>query len=86
MVYDWYKIINKGVFLDMGLPSIPVELILEDIGLREILVVKGRDVGIVYEDIFLGVQMNGNNPFHFEGHAVYLDSNNDIWLGVTPEQ
>lgn len=82
MNYNWYNIINYDDFISMALPSTTVDVILEDVGQVEILVTKGVDVGITYEGVFLPVNLNNNNPYAFDGYAVYIDANEDIWLGI----
>jgi hypothetical protein len=85
MEFDWYNIINYDDFIDLGLPSTTVQVILEGIGLVDILVTKGIGVSLKYDDVFLMVNLNSNNPFAFDGHAVYIDADNDIWLGIEVE-
>lgn len=85
MSYDGYKIINYQEFLDSGLPSKELQFVLKGIGLKTILVTKGIHVGLVHDGVFLPVYLNGRNPFFFENYAVYLDDNEDIWLGVKKE-
>lgn len=85
MIYDWYKIINRAEFLAAELVSKEVELILEGIGQRTILVTKGNLVSIVYEGVMLSIGLTEANPFAFDGHAVYLDADDNIWLGIEVE-
>ncbi len=89
MIYDWYKIINKTEFEATGLVSREVEVLLDGVGLRTILVTKGNLLSITYEGVFLSIgvadDIETHNPFAFGGYAVYLDSNNDIWLGIENE-
>jgi len=83
-VYNWYEIFNLDEFEEEDLVSKTYQLTLSGIGLKEILVTKGNNTSIVYDDVFLSINMNDKNPFEFEDHAVYLDSENNVWLG-TPE-
>lgn len=85
MIYDWYKIINKATFEATGLASREVTVILGDLGQKTVLVTKGNYVSLVYEGVMLSLQMTGTNPFKFENKAVYLDANDDIWLGFLNE-
>ena len=39
----------------------------------------------MYDDVFLTMDLNDKNPFTFENKAVYVDGNNDIWLGIELE-
>lgn len=82
MIFDWYKIINQDEFLALDLVSKEVTLLLTGLGQKTILVTKGNLVSITYGDTTLSVGMNNSNPFIFNGLAVYLDANDDIWLGV----
>lgn len=79
---NWYNIINRTEFLALGLPSKELTLNLTGLGEKTILVTSGNGVSLLYEGIFLTAELNGNNPFVFENHAIYIDSNHDIWLGI----
>lgn len=86
MTYRWFKIFNLLEFEALGLVSRTFTLELEGIGQKDILVVKGIGFGLVYERIFLRLNMNGANPFEFEGHAVYQDEENDVYLGIAVDE
>lgn len=84
-MFNWFKIFNKVEFEATGLPSRTLTLNLKGIGQKNILITKGNELGVLYEGIFLVVGLNGNNPFRWEGLAVYLDENNDVFLGIEIE-
>ena len=84
-LYDVYKIINLDDFEDTGLVSRKVSGLFGTLGLKEVLVTKGNLVSITFDDVFLSLDLNEKNPFEFEDHAVFLDPNNDIWLGIKSE-
>lgn len=81
MNFNWYQIFNLPEFLEAGLVSRKIQVNLAGIGLKEILIVKGTSTGVVYEDLFLSLNVNGN-PFYFGEHALYLDPSNNVWLGT----
>lgn len=60
------------------------------VGQKDILITRSNEVSIVYEDVFLPVVFRGQNPYSFAGtdktYAVYLDDNNDVWLGIEADQ
>lgn len=85
MIYDWYKIYNLTEFNALSLTSIELEIILTGNALKEIMITKGNYVGVLIDDVFLPINLNSKNPFEFEDRAVYLDSNNDIWVGIAVE-
>jgi hypothetical protein len=85
MMFDWYKIINKAAFDALNIPSKEYELILGELGLKTVLMGKGNYYSFLYEDVFLTHNLNDKNPFSFEGLAIYLDENNDFWLGIESE-
>ena len=85
MSFDWYKLTNLDDFEALGLVSQKLTLDLEGLGHKDILVTKANAVSILFDGIFLTIGFNEKNPFEFEGHAVYLDENRDIWLGIENE-
>lgn len=82
MIFDWYKLINKTEFEATGLVSRSLDIVLDGIGRVTVLVTVGNYFSITYDGVMLSIGITGENPFVFEGYAVYLDSNNDVWLGV----
>lgn len=82
MIYDWYKIINLDEFTALNLVSRSLVLNFDQLGQKTILVTKGELLSILIDGIFLSVNLNGVNPFEFDSHAVYVDANNDIWVGI----
>jgi len=81
MTFNWFKIFNKTEFLATGLVSRTLSLNLEGVGQKKILVTFGNLIGVAYEGVFLTLTEGGDNPFIFEGHALYIDSNNDVFIG-----
>ncbi len=82
MIYDWYKIINRTEFLALGLTSRALDLNLDGIGEKTVIIFSGVGVSLLYDDVFLSAELNEVNPFEFEDHAIYVDSNDDVWLGI----
>lgn len=85
MTYDWYKLFNLDDFNATGLTSQTKTVILEGRGQKEVSIFKGIGVSIMYDDVFLTMNLNDANPFAFENKAIYVDGNNDIWLGIELE-
>lgn len=86
MTYNWFKIFNLDEFNALGLTSRLYTLELMGVGVKEILVTKGNSVSILYDDVFLSLGLNDENPFAFDGHAVYEDDNGDVFLGIEVEE
>jgi len=84
--YNWFKIFNKTEFLALGLISKTYTFLLEGIGEKDILVTNGVGVGITYEGIFLPLKLNAINPFEFEDHAVYINADDDVFLGIAIDE
>lgn len=82
MIYDWYKIFNLAEFNNLGLVSRELTLDLEGLGPKSLRITKGNYTSILYNDVFLPVEMIDANPFEFDGHAVYVDDNDDVFLGI----
>jgi hypothetical protein len=81
MNFDWYKVINRAEFLETGLVSRELELELEDRGSKTFLVTVGNYFSISFDEVMLSINMAEDNPFVFEDRAIYLDANDDVWVG-----
>lgn len=86
MIYAWYKIFNLPEFEATGLVSRAYTFELEDVGIKEILVTKSNLVSILYEDVFLPLNLNDKNPFEMDDHAIYIDANDDVFLGIAENE
>lgn len=86
MIFNWFKIFNLSEFLATDLVSKEYLVILEGVGQKEILVTRGNQISMVYEDVFLPIQFEDDNPFVRHGDAasygIYKDANDDVWLGI----
>jgi hypothetical protein len=85
MTFDWYKIYNLLEFIALGIPSKEYELAFEGLGVKTVMAVRGNTNAVVFDDVMLIINFNNQNPFAFENRAVYLDENNDVWVGVAVE-
>lgn len=83
--YTWYKIFNLTEFEALGLVSREYEYLVENLGLKTFLVTKGNLVSITYEGVMVSLNLNGNNPFYFDGHGIYLNASNDVFFGIETE-
>lgn len=85
-MYNWFKIFNKTEFLALGLTSKTYTIFLNGIGQKDILVTNGISIGILYEEVFLSLNLNDKNPFEFDNHAIFVDDDTqDVYLGVPIE-
>lgn len=82
MDYTWFLIFNLAEFIATDLGSKTYTLNLDGVGEKDILVTSGNLVSITYEGIVLSINLNTKNPFEFEDHAVYVDDNDDVYLGI----
>ena len=82
MIYNWFKIFNLSEFNSLNLISKTYTMILQDLGEKDILVTKGNRTSILYDGIYLSLDLNLKNPFEFESHAIYKDLSNDVYLGI----
>lgn len=90
MIFTWYKIFNKTDFLALDLPSKTYTQILDGIGQVDILVTNGNLISMLYDGIFLPVELNDLNPsvipaepgLETLAYASYIDDNDDVYLGI----
>lgn len=81
MTYKWYYIFNADDFNTEGLVSQTYTVILDGIGQKDILVTKANYLGLTYDGVFLPLNMSEKNPFKFDSHAIYVDENENVFLG-----
>lgn len=88
MIYDWYRIFNLDEFEALGLVSNEYTVDLAGIGQVVFLVTKGNEIGVTYDDVFLALNFNLNNPYEFDDRALFLNTlNNDVYYGfVVPDE
>lgn len=84
-MFHWYNIFNLQTFIATGLTSRTYTFFLDGVGEKTLLATKGETYGITYEGVFLSINMNGKNPFRYDVHAVFLDEQNNVWLGIYEE-
>lgn len=83
--YRWFYIFTLTDFEALGLVSRTYELTLTGVGKKEILVTKGNYVGITVDGVFLPISLHDKNPFEFEDMAIYIDTDDQVWLGYLVE-
>lgn len=83
MTYSWFVIFNTVEFEALGLVSKTYSLNLQNLGIKDFLVTLGNNYGITYNDVFLSLNLNDNNPFEFDGYAIYFDTtSNNVLFGI----
>lgn len=82
MIWEWYKIFNMDEFLATELTSRNLVAILEARGRATILISRGCLVSITYNDTYLPINLVGINPFIESGYASFIDTDNNVWLGI----
>ena len=82
MIYDWYKLFNLDSFLAEEITSREMIVLLETLGRTSILVSRGNLVSITYDEVYLPVNYEDENPYYDSGLASYVDDDNNVWLGV----
>ncbi len=79
---QWYPVYNLADFIEEDIASKEIELNLEGLGVKDIILFRGVNYSILYEGIFLTIGLNDKSPYIFENHAVLLDDDDQIWLGL----
>jgi hypothetical protein len=82
MSYTAYLIFNKDEFEALELISKTYTVNLPDLGQKDIIVTNGNLLGITFEGVYLAINLNSKNPFFKDGYAVFLDEDNDVYLGI----
>lgn len=80
--YNWWKIFNLADWLATGLVSRTLTLEFDSLGQKTLLITNGNYTSVLFDDVFLSLSLNDKNPFEFGGRAIYLDVNEDVWVGI----
>lgn len=80
-MFRWYRIFNIPEFEAFGLVSKTYTFNMDVVGEKDILVTKGNLIGLTYDDVYLAVCL-GLNPLEMDDFAAYVDSNQDVYLGI----
>lgn len=82
MKVAWYNIGNAENFEKMGIPQLAQELELEDLGMVEIVLIKGFNLSVIFNGEMMTPNLNGRNPFSKNKTTAYIDPiTKDIWVG-----
>ncbi len=82
---SWYLIFNLVEFQATELVSQKISLFLTGLGLTEFLVTQGNSTNVLVDGMFLPVQFNDQNPYVKDGYGVFVDVDDNVWIGITPE-
>lgn len=82
MSYSAYLIFNKDEFEALDLIQKTYTVNLPDLGEKDIIATNGNLLAITFEGVFLAININDKNPFFKDGYAVFLDEDNDVYLGI----
>lgn len=85
MNYNWFKVFNRTEFLAQDLKFKSYVLDLDGIGEKTFLVSNVNTLGVTYEGVFLSIELNDLNPFEFSDHAIYVNSLDDVYVGLPIE-
>lgn len=81
MIFDWYNIFSLDEFLETELTSRELVVLLETIGRTTLLISRGNVVSVTYQEVFLPINFLDVNPYIDSGLAVYIDGENNVWIG-----
>lgn len=84
-MFNWYRLFNNEEFISTELTSMEIIFDMIGIGEKTVLITRGENTSILYEEVFLSVNLNDKNPFRMGEHAVFIDPNDDVWLGIYSE-
>lgn len=82
MTINWFPIFIRQDFIDTGLVSQELSLDFGDLGTQSLLVTKGNLIGVLYNEVFLCLELNGENPMSFEDQLLWVDDDDQVWLGI----
>jgi hypothetical protein len=85
MMFDWYQIFNLDEFQNADLVSRTYTKVLTGRGEVEVLVLKGIVTSVQFDGEFMPIQFGGQNPYVSGNYAVFIDVDDNVWLGYRRE-
>lgn len=85
MEYDWFFIVNRTEFNNLGLTSRSYEFDFAGYGLKTVVAYRGVGFGLVVDDVYLRLNLNNRNAFFFDDYGILFTENNDVYLGFKRE-
>jgi len=77
---NWYPIITITDFKKNDTPSMDISIETAEYGILEIRIVKSNFYALVYNDIYLPIELNEQNPYQRDNLKAYSDGNT-LWIG-----
>lgn len=81
MNFYWYNIFNSNDFNNTGLVSRTLNFQMEGRGQESVLVTHGNTIAVLHTGTLLPLNFLGHNPFIRDGKAIYVDEENEVWIG-----
>lgn len=81
-VFEWFYIFNLDEFLSKDIPIFQASVIFEGYGEKTVTITRGAETGVMIDDVFMILNMNGRNPFRYGERALLLDDDGDVWIGI----
>lgn len=79
---NWWNLFNYVEFEATGLASRSLTVFLGDLGEREVLIVRGNTISVVFDGVLLPIAFNGANPYTKDGYTIYRDDSDEVWIGI----
>ncbi len=83
---EWFDVYNEATFLDEDLVSKSVTVDMGTRGDQTVVIFRGNFTSLLFDGVFLCADMNDRNPFHFADHLIYIDDDDEIWLGIVTDE
>lgn len=81
--WKWWNILDLNKFTALNVPDYYFQRNLQDLGLVDLVVMKGDFITVLFQGYLLTPRLNGRNGFSVEHkYSAMIDSNNNLWVGM----
>lgn len=82
-MWKWWKVFNLNDFEKLNVPDYYLQANLDDLGLTDIVLMRGFNLNVLFQGYILTPFLNNRNAFS-KDHKVgaYIDSENQLWVGM----
>lgn len=80
--WRWWKVFDLNEFESLNVPDYYLSVNLEDLGMTDIVIMRGFNISVLFMGYVLTPFLNNRNGFSMANKvSAYIDEENNLWVG-----
>lgn len=80
--WRWWKVFDLNEFDSLNVPDYYLSVNLEDLGMTDIVIMRGFNISVLFMGYVLTPFLNNRNGFSMANKvSAYIDEENNLWVG-----